>query len=98
MLLQVPDLQTSNIIHNFCPQIDIFILRILPNPGSLAHNVVKEASAKYIRTPHCLAFTNQMLVIILVLLICIFLFIDDLSKLQILTEFLKELNRTGPQK
>jgi len=61
----------SKIIRNFCPRIDIFILA---NPGSLAHNVVKEASVKYIAAPHCLASTNQMMVIILVLLICIFCF------------------------
>ena len=87
MQLQFYDLQMSNIFSNFCSQIDIIILRILANPGSLAQNVVKEASAKYIATPHCSASTNQMLVIILVLLMCIFLFRDDLSKLHILTEF-----------
>ena len=65
MQLQFYDLQMSNIFSNFCSQIDIIILRILANPGSLAQNVVKEASAKYIATPHCLASTNQMLVIIL---------------------------------
>ena len=87
MLFQFHDPQISNIFSNFCPQIDIFILRILANPGSLAHNVVKEASAKYIATPHCLASTNQMLVIILVSLMCIVLVIDKHSKLHILTEF-----------